>query len=61
MVRYVNVKVTNSKKEIVEKWRDRNITKTITIRLKVSEKNNANLWILFAVFVAGIIIYLKIK
>jgi hypothetical protein len=31
-------------------------------KTKVSEKNNANLWIgLFAVFVAGIIIYLKIK
>jgi hypothetical protein len=61
---YENVKVTNSKKEIVEKWRDRNITKTITIeKTKVSEKkDNAILWIgLFAVFVAGIIIYLKIK
>jgi hypothetical protein len=61
---YENVKVTNSKKEIVEKWRDRNITKTITIeKTKLSEKkDNANLWIgLFAVLVAGIIIYLKIK
>jgi hypothetical protein len=39
MVRYENVKVTNLKKEIVEKWRDRNITKTITVeRLKVREK-----------------------
>jgi hypothetical protein len=51
---YENVKVTNSKKEIVEKWRDRNITKTITIeKTKLSEKkDNANLWIgLFAVLV----------
>jgi LPXTG-motif cell wall-anchored protein len=43
---------------------DRNITKNYTIeKTKVSEKNNnANLWIgLFAVLVAGIIIYLKIK
>jgi hypothetical protein len=61
---YVNVKVTNSKKEIVEKWKNRNIVKTITVeKTKLSEKkDNSNLWIgLFAVLVAGIIIYLKIK
>jgi hypothetical protein len=61
---YVNVKVTNSKKETVEKWMLLKITKTITIeKTKLSEKkDNANLWIgLFAVFVAGIVIYLKIK
>jgi hypothetical protein len=61
---YLNVKVTNSKKEIVEKWRYKNITKTITIeKTKVSEKkDNANLWIgLFVALVLGIIIYIKLK
>lgn len=61
---YLNVKVTNSKKEIVEKWRYKNITKTIVIeKTKVSEKkDNTLLFIgLFAVLVGGFIIYIKIK
>jgi hypothetical protein len=61
---YENVKVTNSKKEIVEKWRDRNITKTITIeKTKVLRKKDNTIfmdWFICCI-TAGIIIYLKIK
>ena len=38
---YVNVIITNNKDRIVEKWKNRNITKTITVvREKKSEKSD---------------------
>jgi hypothetical protein len=59
MVKVCKCKVTNLKKGNSWEWRDRNIT-LHNRKTKVSENNNANLWIgLFAVLV-GIII-LKIK
>ena len=60
---YVNVIITNNKDRIVEKWKNRNITKTITVvREKKSEKSdNTFLWIGIAfVVVMGIVAYFKI-
>jgi hypothetical protein len=60
---YHNVIITNNKDRIVEKWKNRNITKTITVvREKKSKKSdNTFLWIGIAfVVVMGIVAYFKI-
>jgi hypothetical protein len=60
---YHNVIITNNKDRIVEKWKNRNITKTITVvREKKSEKSdNSIMWIgVSLVVVMGIVAYLKI-
>ena len=60
---YVNVIITNNKDNIITKWKDRNITKTIvTEKIKQSEKSdNTILWIgIVAVVVLGVVLYLKI-
>jgi len=60
---YHNVIITNNKDRIVEKWKNRNITKTITVvREKKSQKSdNTILWIGIAfVVVMGIVAYFKI-
>jgi len=60
---YVNVIITNNKDKIVEKWNDRNITKTIvTEKSKQSEKSDYSLmWIGIAfIIVTAVIAFLKI-
>jgi len=60
---YQNVIITNNKDRIVEKWKNRNITKTITVeKKKQSEKSDYSImWIGIAfVIVAGIVAYFKI-
>ena len=60
---YQNVIISNDKTNIVEKWNDRFITKTIvTQKNKQTEKrDNTILWIFIALIVVlGIIAYLKI-
>lgn len=60
---YQNVIITNNKDRIVEKWKNRNITKTITVQKdKKSEKSDYSImWIgVSLVVVIGVIAYLKI-
>jgi len=60
---YHNVIITNNKDRIVEKWKNRNITKTITVvREKKSEKSDYSImWIgVSLVVVMGIVAYFKI-
>ena len=60
---YVNVIITNNKDKIIEKWKNRNITKTITVeKVKQTERKNNNLlWIGIAtVVIIGVVAYLKI-
>lgn len=61
---YVNVIITNDKSIIKTKWKNRNITKTITLEKQKStiKKDNANLWIgLFFIFGILIVIFLILK
>lgn len=61
---YYNVKIKDSKSKVIEKWKTRNITKTIVVeKTKLSKKKDDTILFigLFAVLIAGIIIYLKIK
>ena len=54
---YVNVIITNDKSIIKTKWKNRNITKTITIEKQKStdKKDDANLWIgLFLILVVAV-------
>lgn len=60
---YKNVIVSNDKSKIITKWKNRNITKTITVeKVKQTErKNNTLLWIGIAtVVMVGVVAYLKI-
>lgn len=54
---YVNVIITNDKTKIVEKWKNRNITKTITVgKSKKTEKSDYTiLWVLIALIVCGFV------
>lgn len=54
---YKNVIITNDKSKIVEKWKNRNITKTITVeKTKQTEKSdNTILWIFIALIVCGFV------
>ena len=60
---YVNVIISNDKTIVKTNWKNRNITKTITIEKQKStdKKDDANLWIgLFAVFCVAVLLWLKI-
>ena len=54
---YVNVIISNDKSKIVEKWKNRNITKTITVeKTKQTEKSdNSIMWIFIALIVCGFV------
>jgi len=54
---YLNVIITNDKTKILEKWNDRNITKTITLnKTKQTEKSdNSIMWIFIALIVCGFV------
>lgn len=54
---YENAIISNDKSKIVEKWNNRNITKTITVeKNKQTEKSdNTILWIFIALIVCGFV------
>ena len=60
---YKNAIVSNDKSKIVEKWKNRNITKTIVIeKIKATKKTDySNLYIgLFAVLILGVLAWFKL-
>jgi len=60
---YKNVVINNDKSKIIEKWKNRNITKTITVEKskQTQRKDNTLLWIgIAAVVMVGVVGYLKI-
>jgi len=54
---YVNVIISNDKTNIVEKWNNRYITKTITTKKKkqTEKSDNSILWIFIALIVCGFV------
>lgn len=61
---YKNVIISNDKTIVKTNWKNRNITKTITLEKQKStiKKDNANLWIgLFFIFGILIVIFLMLK
>lgn len=60
---YVNAIIKSDKSKTVTKWKDRNITKTITIEKKkqTTREDNTLLYIgLFAVLVLGVLVWFKL-
>ena len=60
---YVNVIISNDKSVIVEKWKNRNITKTITIEKTKATKKTDNTFLyigLFLVLIIGILAWFKL-
>ena len=60
---YKNVIVSNDKSKIITKWKNRNITKTITVEKskQIERKDNTLLWIgIASVVMVGVVAYLKI-
>jgi len=60
---YKNTIVSNDKSKVIEKWKNRNITKTITVEKvkQTQRKDNTLLWIgIAAVVMVGVVGYLKI-
>jgi len=60
---YKNAIVSNDQSKVIEKWKNRNITKAITVKKvkQIERKDNTLLWVgISAVVMVGVVLYFKI-